>query len=300
MVMPNFLVFGAAKAGTTSLYKYLEQHPDIYMSSFKEPGFFAFEGEKPTFNGPSAQKWFDRWVATDLESYQKYFEGYGGQKAIGEATPFYIYYPKAAVTIQKYLPDVKLIAILRDPVERAFSNYVWAFRDGVESCSNFAEALAAEETRIKENWSIKWHYLQQGFYFQQLQPYYERFEREQIRIYLYEDLTSDAVGLMQDIFRFLGIDDSFIPTFSKKHNRSLIPKNQTWHEFLSKPNPVKSLFKPFLPLNFRQRLRKQATEKNLFKPKLDPEIRQQLLPKYQEDILKLQDLIQRDLTKWLT
>ncbi len=91
MIMPNFILFGAAKAGTTSVYKYLEQHPDIFMSSFKEPGFFAFEGEKPVLNGPGAQKWVDRWVVTDLEAYQQLFSEYNGQKAIGEASPYYIY-----------------------------------------------------------------------------------------------------------------------------------------------------------------------------------------------------------------
>ena len=299
MIMPNFLLFGAAKAGTTSLYKYLEQHPDVFMSSFKEPGFFAFEGEKAIWNGPGAQKWFDRWVATDLESYQQYFEGYGGQKAIGDASPYYLYYEKTPETIKKYIPDVKLIAILRNPVERAFSNYVWAVRDRSESITNFAEALKAESWRIQDSWGPKWRYLDQGFYYQQLKRYYERFSREQIEIYLYEDLITNPVKLTQEIFSFLEIDDTFIPDISRKYNPSLLPRNPSWHKFLTKPNAIKSAFKYFLPLEFRQRLRKKATEKNLFKPNLSPEIRQQLVEAYREDILKLQELIQKDLSQWL-
>lgn len=299
MVMPNFLVFGAAKSGTTSIYKYLEQHPDVFMSSFKEPGFFAFEGEKPTLNGPGAQKWVDKWVVTDLESYQKLFTDYNGEKAIGEASPYYIYYPKSAATIHKHVPNIKLIAILRNPVDRAFSNYVWAVRDRAESITNFQDALAAEENRIQENWGPKWHYKNQGFYYRQLKPYYELFKREQIKIYLYENFVKQPVAVMQDIFDFLEIDDSFVPNMSRKHNKSRIPKNKFWHQFLDKPNPFKSIIKPLLPLDFRQNLKQNAKEKNLFKPTITPEIRQQLIAEYREDISKLQDLIGQDLSKWL-
>ncbi|MGK7947666.1 MAG: sulfotransferase [Xenococcaceae cyanobacterium] len=297
--MPNFLVFGAAKSGTTSIYKYLEQHPDVFMSSFKEPGFFAFEGETPTLNGPGAQKWVDKWVVTDLESYQKLFTDYNGEKAIGEASPYYIYYPKSAATIYKHVPNIKLIAILRNPVDRAFSNYVWAVRDRAESITDFQDALAAEENRIKENWGPKWHYKNQGFYYRQLKPYYELFKKEQIKIYLYENFVKQPVAVMQDIFDFLEIDDSFVPDMSRKHNTSRIPKNKFWHQFLDKPNPFKSIIKPLLPLDFRQNLKQNAKEKNLFKPTITSGIRQQLIAEYREDISKLQDLIGQDLSKWL-
>ena len=185
------------------------------------------------------------------------------------------------------------------PADRAFSNYVWAVRDRAESITNFQDALAAEEKRIKENWGPKWHYKNQGFYYQQLKPYYELFKREQIKIYLYENFVKQPVAVMQDIFDFLEIDDSFIPNMSRKHNTSRIPKNKFWHKFLDQPNPVKSLIKPLLPLNFRQNLKQNAKEKNLFKPKLTPELRQQLIAEYREDINKLQDLIRQDLSRWL-
>lgn len=300
MVMPNFLVFGAAKSGTTSIYKYLEQHPDVFMSSFKEPGFFAFEGETPTLNGPGAQKWVDKWVVTDLESYQKLFANYQGEKAIGEASPYYIYYQKTAATIHQHVPEMKLIAILRNPVDRAFSNYVWAVRDRAENLTDFQDALAAEDDRIKENWGPKWHYKNQGFYYRQLKPYYELFALEQIKIYLYENFVAEPVAVMQDIFQFLGIDHDFTPDMSRKHNTSLIPRNKSWHQFLDKPNPIKSIIKPLLPLKFRQNLKQDAKEKNLFKPSLSPQLRQQLMTEYREDILKLQELTQQDFSNWLS
>ena len=300
MIMPNFILFGAAKAGTTSVYKYLEQHPDVFMSSFKEPGFFTFEGEKPKLNGPGAQKWVDRWVVTDLAAYQRLFDEYKGQTAIGEASPYYIYYyEKTPQRIYHYLPDVRLIAVLRNPVERAFSNYVWAVRDRAESLTNFNDALAAEAARIQDNWGPKWRYKDQGFYYQQLKPYYEIFQPEQIKICLYEDFVANPVVIMQDIFAFLRIDPNFIPDMSKKHNTSKIPRNKIWHQFLVKSNPIKSAIKPFLPLEFRQNLKKKAQEKNLFKPTLDSEISDRLTAEYRPDILQLQDLIGRDLSLWL-
>ena len=300
MVMPNFLVFGAAKSGTTSVYKYLQQHPDILMSSFKEPGFFAFEGEHPILKGPGAQKWVDRWVVTEVEAYQKLFENYQGEKAIGDASPYYIYYEKTPYNIKKHVPDMKLIAVLREPVERAFSNYVWAIRDRAESLTDFAEALAVEESRIKDNWGPKWHYKNQGFYYQQLKPYYDLFPREQIKIYLYDDFVSNSVAVMQDMFSFLEVDANFQPNMGKKHNTSKLTKNKSWQQFLDKPNLIKSVFKPFLPERFRYNLKQNAKEKNSYKPKLDNKIRQQLQAEYRDDILKLQDLIQQDLSKWLS
>ena len=104
---------------------------------------------------------------------------------------------------------------------------------------------------------------------------------------------------MQDIFQFLEIDDSFTPNMSQKYNTSRLTRNKFWHQFLDKPNPIKSIIKPLLPLQFRQNLKHNAQEKNLFKPTLSPEIRQQLMKEYQEDILQLQELIQQDLSIWL-
>ena len=299
MTLPNFLIIGAAKAGTTSLYKYLEQHPQIYMSAFKEPGFFAFEGEKLNFQGPGTRYRINKWTVTDLEAYREIFAGVTNEKAIGEATPLYLYFPKACDRIKHYIPDTKLIAMLRNPVERAFSNYVWAVQPGAEPLTNFSEALQAEAERIKNNWGPRWRYKDQGFYYAQLKPYFDTFNRDQIRVYLTEDFTANPVEVVQDIFRFLEVDESFTPDVSRKHNQSRIPRNQSWHRFLSQPNQIKSLLKPLLPVQFRQRLQTRLKKKNLHKPTLSPEIRQQLLAEYREDILKLQDLLQRDLSQWL-
>lgn len=297
MIMPNFLIIGAAKAGTTSIYHYLKQHPQIYMCPGKEPRFFALEGEKLDFRGPTPG--INQTSITTWEPYCQLFQEVTTETAIGEASTIYLSSPKAPDRIKHHLPDVKLIAILRDPSERAFSSYMHLIRDGYETLG-FAEAIEAEAIRIKENWQPLWYYKERGFYYKQLQRYFAIFRPEQIKIYLYEDLAADSTAVIQDIARFLGVDDTFTPDLTRK-NVSGIPKNRLLQNLLTKKNPIKSVFKPLLPKPLRQRVLQSLSKQNLGpKPALSPEMRQQLVAIYREDILKLQELIQRDLSQWLT
>lgn len=299
MVMPNFLIIGAAKAGTTALYEYLRQHPQIYMSPVKETNFFALEGEKVDFRGPGDQEAINSFSITDLESYILQFQGVSNEIAIGEASPLYLYSSKAPERIKFYIPHAKLIAILRHPVERAYSSFLHLGRDGREPLIDFAQALREEKARIENNWEHIWHYQQMGFYYTQLKRYYDIFDRSQIKVYLYEDFKTRPFSILQDIFRFLGVDETFIPDMSIKANVSGIPKKKVMHDFLTKPNPIKTILKPFFPARLRQRIVTDLKNRNLVKPELSPEIRKQLIQMYREEILKLQDLIQRDLSKWL-
>lgn len=316
MNMPNFLVIGAGKGGTSSLYAYLKQHPQIYMSPVKETNFFALEGEKLDFRGPGADSRINAWSITDIDSYRALFKDVKDEKAIGEASPLYLYSPKAPERIQHYIPDVKLIAILRHPADRAYSAYLWLLGQvvdnwelgleselgqGRERILNFNKALLAEEERIQKNWEWIWHYKSMGFYYTQLQRYFDKFERNKIRVYLYEDLQKNSGILLQDIFRFLDVDNTFVPNTSRKHAASYIPpKNKALDDFLLKENPIKSLLKNIIPAKFRKPLSAKVYRKNMAQPKrLPPEIKQQLTKVYREDILKLQELIERDLSHWL-
>ncbi len=151
MTLPNFLVIGATKSGTTSLYTYLKQHPEVYMP-MKEPNFFALEGrEPPFFRGPEGWKEPSQKRITDLEGYRTLFAGASGEKAMGEVSPLYLYAPQAAYRIRRYVPEAKLVAILRNPVERAYSAYMHLVREDREPLG-FAEALKEEERRIQSNW----------------------------------------------------------------------------------------------------------------------------------------------------
>jgi hypothetical protein len=307
MTLPNFFIIGAAKCGTTALYHYLDQHPQIFMSPFKEPKFFALEGEKPDFRGPADRWGINRCPFTDIEAYLALFRDASGEKVLGEASTLYLYSRKAPERISNRVPDAKLVAVLRNPVERAYSAFLHMVRDSREPLSDFAQALGAEDARIADNWGPVYHYRRRGYYYPQLRRYFDRFDRDQIQVYLYEDLKSNPAGMARSIFGFLGVDDAFTPDVSAELNVSGIPKNenlQALYLLLRKPNPLRAALRPLFPARVRSRMRKRALagirKRNVAKPpQMSPEIRAELTEAYREDILKLQDLLQRDLSGWL-
>jgi hypothetical protein len=302
MTMPNFLIIGAAKAGTTALNAALEQHPQVYMSPFKEPNFFAFEGETLDFPAGKMNPSYLGYLAkcnTSLEAYQKQFQGVSDEIAIGEASPSYLYHPKAPERIHHYIPNAKLIAVLRNPVDRAYSNFLHHIRERFETCADFAQALAEEENRMRDNWWWGFYYLQAGFYYSQLQRYFDRFDPSQIKIYLYEDLNRNILNVVQDVFRFLQVDEWFTPDTTTRYNVSGVPKNKFIYNFLTQQNIIKEPFKRLVPDKLRKRFVSKLKQKTLAKPELSLQVRRNLIKVYREDILQLQDLLQRDLSTWL-
>ena len=295
MIKPNFLIIGAAKAGTTALHTYLNQHPQIYMTPRKETNFFALEGEKLNFQGPGDEAINDFSITT-LDAYQAEFKGVTKEVAIGEACPLYLYDFKAAARICNYNPEMKIIVILRNPVHRAYANFLHLIRDDRELCQNFPEALKVESERIEQNWEWFWHYIQLGYYGKQLQEYYNIFAENKIKVYLYEDFSKNPLELVQNICTFLNVKDDFVPDMQIKPNKSGMPKNKFLHQLLTKPNPIKTALKPLFPSLLRQKIQHQ----NLAKPELPREIKEELTQLYREDILHCQDLIHRDLSHWLS
>jgi hypothetical protein len=299
MTLPNFFVIGAGKAGTTSLHQYLDQHPYVYMSPVKETNFFALEGEKPNFRGPEADQRINRWSVTGIEEYRALFEGVSGETAVGEASPLYLYDHKAPLRIKRRVPEAKLIAVLRDPVERAYSAFLHTTRSGREKLG-FTKALREEEDRIRANWEWIWHYKNAGFYHEQLSRYYETFEREQIRVYLHEDLSTDPAGVMRDIFGFLGVDDSFAPDTSRRRNVRGIPKSRALFALTHKPNRVKTLVKALVPEGPWRKISMGIKSRNLAgTPPLPEDVAEELAVAFREDVSRLQGLVGRDLSAWL-
>ena len=296
--MPNFLIIGAAKSGTTSLYHFLEQHPQIYMSPVKEPGFFALEGRKLDFAGPGDELACEEGTV-DLASYQKLFAGVQNEQAIGEASTAYISTQGAAQRIDHYLPDVKLIAILRDPVSRAYSNFTHMRRDGREPLDDFEAALNDEARRVEANWEPIWQYRERGFYGAQLQPYFDIFGAERIQIHLTSELQKQPLEVVKKVFGFLGVDEAFVPDVSTSHNESGVPRNRALHNALTTQNPLKTIVKPFLPPSMRRKLATKLERSNLEKVPLAPDVRARVREIYRDDIMKLQELIGRDLSSWL-
>ena len=292
MTMPNFLIIGAMKSGTTALYYYLEQHPQIYMSPVKEPNFFC-SGARESWDIESVKR---------VRAYQYLFKGVSDEKAIGEASHCYLYEPQAVARIRQHLPDAKLVAILRNPVDRAYSHFLHMVRNGTEPLTDFVQAIREEETGANQNRSVQ-DYVGRGRYYAQLKRYFDAFDRKQLKVYLYEDLTNAPIDTLQDTFRFLGVDDSFVPDVSLQRNVSGYPKNKTLDKFLSRPSSVKDALKVHLPARLRWRLSKAFDDlktRNLVQPPaVQPEVRRQLVEVYREDILHVQELIQRDLSGWL-
>src|SRR5215211_584343 len=295
MTMPNFLIIGAGKSGTTSLYHYLKQHPEIYMSPVKEPKFFALEGKTLNFRGPNDAH-MNRKSVTDIDTYQALFRGVTDEKAIGEASPLYLYSPEAPGRIKHHVPRARLIAILRNPVERAYSSFIQRVQKGDEPLQDFALALQEEEIRMRNNWAPRWQVKQIGFYYLHLKRYHDIFDPDQIKVFLYDDLKSNPIGVAQSAYRFLGVDDSFSPNISSVHNPSGIPKSKALQLFLSRPNPLKSVLKLVVPRGLRPHLTAYLENRNIAgPPPLDQDVRKELMASYREDILKLEKLIDRDL-----
>jgi len=259
--LPNFLILGAAKAGTTALYYYLRQHPQIYMTPLKETNFFALKDKPLNFCGPGDDNYVNRMSITCLEQYQQQFDGVRDETAIGEASPLYLYEPKAAACIKEHVPDAKLLVILRNPIDRAYSAFVHLVRDGRETTRDFAEALTLEDERIAAGWEHIWHYKKMGLYAEQLERYFALFGRENVRVDLYYDFKTRPVELMQEIFAYLDVDNTFAPDISQRYNEASVP-----HEA---------------------------------RPPLLPSVRAQLLDYFRDDSLRVQQLIGRDLSRWL-
>ena len=291
MTMPNFFIVGAQKAGTTSLYHYLNQHPEVYMSPRKEPHFF--EGMNQEYRRPGRRSV----PVSDLAEYEALFEGASGEPAIGEASASYLYSSRAPGLIKSSVPDAKLIAILRNPADRAYSNFLHCVQVGREPLGSFAVALQAEESRMRDKWGPLWYYKDKGFYHAQVKRYFDVFGRDQVGVWLYEDLRNDAFGTLGEVFRFLGVDERFVPDTSVEHNPSGVPRGGKLYKgvrALTARNPV--LVERVLPARLRGYVKNRIFVKP---PPFPPELREGLIHSYKEDILGLQELIERDLSAWL-
>jgi hypothetical protein len=299
MTLPNFLIIGAAKSGTTAIYTYIKQHPQIFMSTPKELRFFSYSEPK---SGDINKNYVHQGV-TSLEEYEQYFADVTDEIIIGEASPMYLYTPGTAEKINKIIPNVKMLAILRNPVDRAYSAYMHGIREWKEPSRTFKEALEREPQRIEAGWGMLWHYTKAGFYYEQLKRFYDVFDNRQIKVVLYDDLLKDSAKLLKDIFFFLDVDSDFQPDISKRPNVSGIPKSSFLHKKMKQifqtKNPIRWLSRIIFPKDFREQTMIKLRERNLEKKKIPKDIEFSLKELYKEDIKMLENLISRDLTSWI-
>jgi hypothetical protein len=296
--LPNFLVIGAAKSGTTALFDLLAQHPQVYLPFVKEPKFFNNDA-----NYSNGTDWY---LGT-------FFKNASGYPARGEATPHYLYWGEKTSSriLETYgSNEVKFIAIFRDPVKRAYSQYWMDVQRKVEQLA-FKDALTAEDKRLDEMRQelepaglLKYGYFRGGCYATLLQPYLQRFPRQIFHFLIQEDLQMDLSAAMHNLTEFLGIhsDFGFKPVVS---NPAYVPRsNHLYHSFLYRPEILKRLLKKLtslLPESQRYRIRKlwlQINRRPQTYPPLDPEVESQLRGEYQEEIKQLQTILGRDLSQW--
>jgi len=301
MTMPNFLVIGAAKCGTDSLCHYLGQHPDIFISPNREPNFFVAEGQDHIpYHGPGDVVALENMWVSDLADYQSLFAGVTTETAVGEGTAWYIYFEDAPRRIRHHIPDAKLIAVLRNPVDRAYSAYTMLLRDGREPLVDFGAALDAEEERVKREWEPIWYYARMGFYSRQLERYYSLFDRDQLRVVIYDDFDSNPQPVLRQMFEFLNVDHSFVPDTSRRTNVSLVPRHHRLHHIVAGEYRLKTVVKKLVPANARQAVKRPLVNRNLTRPApLNDEVRGRLVDLFRDDILETQDLLGRDLSHWL-
>lgn len=297
MTLPTFLIIGAAKAGTTALYHYLLQHPEVFMSPLKETNYFAMtEGVPPSFSGPGSDE-LNRDSIYRWSDYKALFDNAGDALAIGEASPRYMFTQEAAARIQHRLPEVRLVSILRDPAERAFSHFMMRKRDGTEPEKTLREAVADEPRRLRKGWGAGLYALP-GFYAEQLEPYFTLFAREQIRVYRYEDFVNQPGALMGDLYEFIGVDPGFMPDMSVTPNESGIIRNPLLRLLWTHTHRIRRLVRPVISRDMRQQVSGYFTSRPKIRSSLSEEMHAELLSLYEDDILKLEVMLDCDLSSW--
>lgn len=293
-MLPSFLVVGAAKAGTTSIYRYLQQHPSIYMPRVKESHYFSGIRRDEFRHGTI----YGRDIPRTLSEYEQRFSAASPGQVIGEACVSYLYYPRAPMMIKAIIPDAKIVIILRDPSERAFSNYLHHVRDGVEPLT-FEDALAKEPERAREGYWWGYQYRGASFYFESVKRYLEIFSHSRVKVFLFEELQQNPRNMMEEMFRFLGVDDTFAPKM-QRYNVSGIPRSIYLQRFLTEPSQTKAMLSRLLPASTRRDLRSFLRRKNLRRPQMKASTRQLLKSTFRSDVERLQNLVGRDLTSWNT
>ncbi|MBN1314735.1 MAG: sulfotransferase domain-containing protein [Anaerolineales bacterium] len=314
MTMPTFLIIGAMKAGTTTLFRLLDQHPEVYMSPVKEPNFYAYKDGRPKRGHPpgmpypvwiidtpdlaerAMEKRVDAATFTTLPAYQRLWQDVSEPQK-GEASVLYLYLPHVAESIASMDPSMKLVAILRNPVERAYSHFLMARRMGREPIASFIEAMEAEASRLAQDYDPFWHYRSLGYYSVQLERYFKVFDRSQILIMFNDDLKKDLYTAYARLLRFLEVDASFEPGPKKEYGIGGQPKSRWLYRLATSPSLIKDYFKRIVPAQYHASILNRFV---LSKPELEIELRQQLARFYHDDILRLEDLIGRDLSFWRT
>jgi hypothetical protein len=302
-IWPNFFIVGAQKAGTTSLYFYLKEVPQVYMSPIKEPFYFA-----PHAVHNSASD-----IIRDKKEYLKLFEKANGYTAIGEATPIYLWDPDAPKLIHQTVPHARIIMILRDPIERAYSNYLMRVRySGVQS--SFYDELMRDYRSQDKLYGKSQLYVEFGMYYEQVKRYFDIFGREQVKVIIFEEFVKRPEQTVNEVLGFLGVKYT-VTEIREQHNPYSVPRTplSRWifavFRWLRARNirfykllmllPDSVLESLPLPSGKSSGFAARILFKRIEKPKIEPEAFKFLQELYHDDVLRLESLLGRSLP-WST
>jgi len=232
VALPDFFIAGAPKAGTTALHAALARHPGLYLAPVKEPKFFLTDGPPPAQGGPGDAKTYREHVWRK-PAYEALFAAAPPGALKGESTPFYLYSRAAQQRINKLIPQARMIIVLRDPIERAHSNWAHLWSAGLDPIDDFVRACDAEDRRIAAGWADFWHYKRIGLYGEQLEHLYTVFPAEQVLLLRYHDLVDNPAGTLDRICAFLGVQQGLIDQVPRE-NVTAHPDHTLRHLFLSR------------------------------------------------------------------
>lgn len=281
MIYPNFMIIGAKKAATTSLYSYLLQHPDVFMPSPKEPNYYAFEAENPDFAKYSRQAFP---VRTEKE-YLKLFAKADTSTAIGEASVGYLESPVAPVRIKQDIPDCRFICSLRNPVDRTYSGYVMRVRSGKDH--------RTVEQAIIEDRGI----LRERSYRHTIARWFGVFPRNQFKFVLFDDIKNRPADVVRELFQFLDIDPDVPVDMSKQLNKGGVVKNQALQRVVNQVRAYRR-YRDYVPQSMRQRFQSVAQKNLAPTPPMPENVRNLLYDIYRDEFEYLEDLVGMDLSEW--
>jgi hypothetical protein len=301
MALPDFLVAGVPKAGTTALHAALATHPDLFMSPVKEPKFFLTDGPPPTRGGPGDALTYREHVWRRAD-YEALFEPAPAGTLRGESTPLYLYDRAAMARIAALIPAARLIVVLRDPVERAHSNWTHLWSAGLEPERDFVRACAEEDGRIAAGWASFWHYTGLGRYGEQLAHAFTLVPREQVLVLRYKLLVDDPAATLDRICAFLGVQPGLIARIPRE-NVTSHPEHTRTHRAVAAALRASDAAGRLLPGSAAaaatRRLERFLQRGARQRQPLNWAQRQEVLPRFEDDIRLLEAVLGEDFSDWL-
>jgi hypothetical protein len=302
MALPDFLVIGAPKAGTTALHVALSTHPQLYLSRIKEPKYFLTDDAPPPAGGGPGDARTFRAQVWQRAAYEALFDSAPAGVLRGESTTLYLRDSAAHGRIRRAIPDAKLIAVLRDPVDRAHSNWTHLRSAGLEPEGDFLKACDLEADRIAKGWAPFWRYVEQGRYGEQLEHLYTLFPREQVLVLLYRDYREDPVGMVDRACEFLGVRSGVV-TDVPLENITAAPSHSAVNAALHQVIRWTDRIEHHLPSWCGSAVTLPATmllqREQRARARLTAEQRQELLPQFIDDIALLESVTGRSFSHWV-